>query len=35
MKMGAAIGVGSLNGSAPAAKALADWLTALFGEGAS
>lgn len=31
MKMGAAIRAGSLNATAPAAKALADWLTALFG----
>ena len=30
-KMGAAIGTGSLDATAPAAKALADWLTALFG----
>ena len=31
LKMGAAIGTGSLDATAPAAKALADWLTALFG----
>lgn len=31
MKMGAAIGAGSLGSARPAAKALADWLTALFG----
>lgn len=30
-QMGAAIGAGSLNATAPAAKALVDWLTALFG----
>ena len=35
MKMGAAIGAGSLDATAPAARALAQWLTALFGEGAS
>ena len=31
LKMGAAIGTGSLDATAPAAKALAAWLTALFG----
>lgn len=31
MKMGAAIGAGSLDLTGPTAKALADWLTALFG----
>lgn len=31
LKMGAAIGAGSLDAAAPAAKGLADWLTALFG----
>ena len=30
-QMGAAIGAGSLNATAPAAEALVDWLTALFG----
>ena len=35
MKMGAAIGTGSLDASAPAARAFADWLSALFGEDAS
>ena len=30
MKMGAAIGVGALDANAPPARALADWLTALF-----
>ena len=29
--MGAAIGTGSLDATVPAAKALVDWLTALFG----
>lgn len=33
--MGAAIGAGFLDATAPAAKALADWLTALFGVGES
>ena len=35
MKMGSAIGAGSLDATAPAARALAHWLTALFGAGAS
>ena len=33
MKMGAAIGRGSLDATAPAARALANWLKALFGVG--
>ena len=35
LKMGAAIGAKSLDATVPAAKALADWLTALFGVGNS
>ena len=35
MKMGSAIGAGSLDATAPAAKEFADWLTALLGVGES